>query len=384
MLSDHEQRLWLADLLENILAAGLDPSRWGAVPGLIAEAWPGTAVSLQGADHTTIQCIGVLHKGMRQDMAESYEHHFSRINPWTAFWATMPTMRAFNSDDSMPASSFERTEFYNDFIKRHGGIESASGIKVLDDTSRFAWIAIHYDVKLASSYKVLMPRILEQIAPAIRASMSLHREFALKSVESATSDVLLDALNCPALVLDGDGVVKGVNALAEVAACRAHIFKLRNGRFIPRDAAVGIELKRVLHSIKIGVVEDKHILLKSPEGVALGVMSILPISPIVSSEIDRLFAPERRVLVILREFAMVIPVSARLLQELYGLTNAETRLAEKLASGQSLVEISNVTRVSKETVRVHLRNLFDKTGTHRQAQLVSLVARVAAAQRQAN
>ena len=36
--------------------------------------------------------------------------------------------------------------------------------------------------------------------------------------------------------------------------------------------------------------------------------------------------------------------------------------------------------VSFNTVRTHLRQIFDKTGTHRQAELVSLLLRSAAAQ----
>ena len=57
----------------------------------------------------------------------------------------------------------------------------------------------------------------------------------------------------------------------------------------------------------------------------------------------------------------------------YGLTPAEARLAIALSNGQSLRDIADQHALSKETVRTQLRTVFDKTGVHRQSELVRLV-----------
>jgi DNA-binding CsgD family transcriptional regulator len=57
----------------------------------------------------------------------------------------------------------------------------------------------------------------------------------------------------------------------------------------------------------------------------------------------------------------------------FQLTPAEVRLAVHLASGVSLTEAAERFGVTHNTVRAQLRSIFDKTDTHRQADLVRLL-----------
>lgn len=62
------------------------------------------------------------------------------------------------------------------------------------------------------------------------------------------------------------------------------------------------------------------------------------------------------------------------LRDLLGLTMAEARLAAVLAEGHSLVEAARRLGIAHNTAKVQLRAVFAKTGVHRQAQLVALLA----------
>jgi len=57
----------------------------------------------------------------------------------------------------------------------------------------------------------------------------------------------------------------------------------------------------------------------------------------------------------------------------YSLTPAETEVANGLLTGYSLEEIAALRRVTVGTIRDQLKNLFGKTGTNRQADLVRLL-----------
>ncbi len=59
-----------------------------------------------------------------------------------------------------------------------------------------------------------------------------------------------------------------------------------------------------------------------------------------------------------------------LLRRLYGLTNTEAQVAVRIGRGADLKQISDELVVSSTTVRTHLQHIFDKTDTHRQAELV--------------
>jgi DNA-binding CsgD family transcriptional regulator len=62
------------------------------------------------------------------------------------------------------------------------------------------------------------------------------------------------------------------------------------------------------------------------------------------------------------------------LRDLYRLTPGEARLAADLLSGSSLQEIAEARRLSRETLRSQLQDLFRKTGTNRQAALINFLA----------
>jgi DNA-binding CsgD family transcriptional regulator/uncharacterized protein YhfF len=67
------------------------------------------------------------------------------------------------------------------------------------------------------------------------------------------------------------------------------------------------------------------------------------------------------------------PAEANLYSRAFKLTPAEARLAVHLVSGASLTEAADEFGVTHNTVRAQLRAIFDKTDTHRQADLVRLL-----------
>src|SRR5206468_3235943 len=61
-------------------------------------------------------------------------------------------------------------------------------------------------------------------------------------------------------------------------------------------------------------------------------------------------------------------LSFALLQQVFGLTRGEARLANELLCGLSLQEIAEAHGLSVATVRSHTKAVLAKTGTHRQAE----------------
>ena len=61
------------------------------------------------------------------------------------------------------------------------------------------------------------------------------------------------------------------------------------------------------------------------------------------------------------------------LRQRYGLTEMEAEIASRLVGGMALAEIGNDLGITIHTVRGHLKRLFAKTGTHRQAELLRVL-----------
>ena len=62
-----------------------------------------------------------------------------------------------------------------------------------------------------------------------------------------------------------------------------------------------------------------------------------------------------------------------LLQRHFDLTPAEARLALHLVAGETLRSAEAKLGITYETARTHLKNIFNKTGTSRQAELVIVI-----------
>jgi DNA-binding CsgD family transcriptional regulator len=65
--------------------------------------------------------------------------------------------------------------------------------------------------------------------------------------------------------------------------------------------------------------------------------------------------------------------SKAVIRRIFGLTNAEADVALRVMRGEGLKPISTDLAVSRATVNTHLQHIFDKTDTHRQAELVRLL-----------
>jgi DNA-binding CsgD family transcriptional regulator len=63
-------------------------------------------------------------------------------------------------------------------------------------------------------------------------------------------------------------------------------------------------------------------------------------------------------------------LQAVFLEKRFGLTPAQARLVSHLVAGVSLRSSAEVLGVKYETARTYLKSAFEKTGTHRQAELV--------------
>jgi DNA-binding CsgD family transcriptional regulator len=83
-------------------------------------------------------------------------------------------------------------------------------------------------------------------------------------------------------------------------------------------------------------------------------------------------------LVLFFDVGAVSPTNQEALRRVFDLTPTEARVALSVASGKSLEKSAEAGSVSIGTVRKQLATIFLKTDTHRQGELVALLARLSA------
>lgn len=237
-------------------------------------------------------------------------------------------------------------------------------------------VAVHYGARAAKRYNKTVPRALTQLAPAFRAALALNREISNNIQLAATRDAVLDVLATPAFILDERALVRTANAQANVILQRGDMIRMdRRFRAYLCDPRGQIEFLKAVRRATIDAASG-DIAIRSPEATCC-VLSLFPITTeALRVPACGILAPERLGLVIIREVA---PEPVRLdkffLWHAFGLTPAEAHLANRLVAGDTLDTAAAALRISKETARSQLKQIFTKTDTHRQAELVAFLCR---------
>ena len=75
-----------------------------------------------------------------------------------------------------------------------------------------------------------------------------------------------------------------------------------------------------------------------------------------------------------REASVDVPAAINAASQLYGLTPTEEKVLRGVIEVGGIAPVASMLGTAKSTVKTHLENVFKKTGTSRQSELVKLIA----------
>lgn len=181
----------------------------------------------------------------------------------------------------------------------------------------------------------------------------------------------------PALVCDGQGRIEAVNTAAErllregdgvySAARSVHARFPGSERLLQRALAEAAETARGESAAGAGMLAVRRegrpplgaLAVPAPGNRGVPILAQLSCGPAV--------------LLVLSDPELRPELPSAALERVFGLTPAEADIARDLARGRSVAEYADSHRLSIETARSRVRAVFQKTGVHRQADLVRLV-----------
>jgi DNA-binding CsgD family transcriptional regulator len=197
-------------------------------------------------------------------------------------------------------------------------------------------------------------------AGLMAARLGLERAAAMTSA--------LQMIGLPAAVLHGSGRVLSTNPLFDglnslflpVAFGRLAIASIDANRLFQKAVEKATGSEPSIRSIPIPEAEDRH-------------ACVVHIVPLRRSAHD-LFPGGDLVIAVSAVKKTALVPSPAVLTGLFDLTPAEAKFAAALASGLSVREAARAVGITESSARTYLTRIFAKTGTRRQAELVSLLA----------
>jgi DNA-binding CsgD family transcriptional regulator/PAS domain-containing protein len=227
-------------------------------------------------------------------------------------------------------------------------------------------------------------RLFKSVLPHIEQSLRISERLASLENWRRAASACFESLPYGIVLLDGEGRIVLMNLAAREALDQADGLRMENGRLAAVDPATRARLAREIARSARGnasgaaagdelVLPTGYIAVARPSGRRAYQLLVasLPAASVLALE-----APVARTALFVSdpETASVQPVDH--LRWLFGLTGAEARLAASLATGCSLAEHAGRAGISIETARSQLKQVFAKTDTHRQAELVALLSRL--------
>lgn len=209
-----------------------------------------------------------------------------------------------------------------------------------------------------------LPSSSSELVKALQSAMELTAELRQLNHRLACSSLLLDAIQLPLLLLDPSLRLLAANSQAQPIMERTTTGAGR--RHIGLRGICGTKFSNAVRSACEASPRTSGSILRAG-GETVRQIIVLPILMRHSG------SAERAALILVQgQSEQTKPQGSvnQLLQQVYGLTPAEARLAPMILAGQSPGEAARCLKVSVATVRTQLSAILKKTGSRKQAELV--------------
>jgi DNA-binding NarL/FixJ family response regulator len=362
----------LSARISTIYDAALDPDLWPVALEGIREFVRGCAANFYWQD-VSKENAGVFHcVGIEPAYLQSYFETYTKLNPLYPAAAFIAPGDVFGSTEILPTPDFHRTRFYEEWMRPQGMIDSVV-VNLEKTVASVAALAVIrgdrdglVDDESRRRMQLLVPHLL-------RASAIGHVIAGHMQGRAALTDAL-DRIAAGVFLVDGAGRTVFANEPASVLLNSGKL--LRNGPagLVATDPAASRSLQYALTASGRGEESDAvetAILLGSDQNERW-LAHVLPLTSGVRQESAARHSAVAAVFV--RKAALDIASPLETVARLYKLTGSEVRVLHAIVDTGGVPDIAAALGISESTVRTHLKRLFEKTSTHRQVDLVKLLA----------
>ena len=304
-------------------------------------------------------------------------------NRWWALDPTVPVTRrarigSFTTLKDTGHETFTRSEFHNEFWKRSGlGVDRIHTNILIDGEARATLVL--QDTARRNEIDAAAFQLFASLQPHFVQALAIQRRLMRLELAHATADRALVRGASSVFAVDRSG--KWVPADDSISpetgelALRSGLLRLDRGVITLDDAAAADRLSALIESCaRAGsTVRGGSLTISGPAQRAVMRIEVEP----WTAGLNGLRTTDPRApvaLLVVHDLQGRASALADLLQDRYGLTGAEARVAVEMASGDGREAAAARLGISVSTARTHLSRIYEKTETTRQAELVALLS----------
>jgi DNA-binding CsgD family transcriptional regulator/PAS domain-containing protein len=361
----------LSGLIGQIYDATLDPGLWPNVLAQTAAFVRGSAAGLFWKDVSNNTEDYIFAFGLEPRYVKFYFEKYAKLDRVSTGQLLAAIEEPVATRDVIP---------HDEFLKTHEWAEHRRFVDcvaaVLDKSATSAAILGIFRDERDGFADESMRRRMRLIVPHMRRAVLVARTLDLNGAQAASLADALDGIATAMFLVDATGRIVHVNAAARVLLDRSVVFRMDGRRLIATDGKANRAFANVFAAAGNGHAATgagRVTLALAARGGERYVAHALPLTLATHRRVEN----KNSAVAVL----FVYPATPNVLScpgaivEAYKLTPAELRVLLAIVEVGGTPAVAKALGVGKETVRTHLRRVFEKTGTSRQLDLAKIVGR---------
>jgi DNA-binding CsgD family transcriptional regulator/PAS domain-containing protein len=358
-----------SELLATLYAAPLDEAQWQVFLTQLCEI-TGSRIGFFLRNDSTLGNRTLASGGMPvpPQIEQSFKAARSYSDPFRQALLRNPRIGVVEGEEIVPHEEFVETEIYRD-LAAAGGMEYTTCL-VLTISARTLEIISLWRGPERAMMDHEHKELLTLLMPHLKNALRIRHALGLAENRARNAEAMLDASTTASILLDEAGRIVHMNEAAQAIALASDGFGVRADRIVPTQPSLRAEFNALVTAC---AASD----LGHPGGaLALARPSLKrPLQALITPvRLNEKYRSSVRVLMLATDPEHAVNFPDAVLRKTYGLTPAETEIANALLTGFSLEEIARLRKVSIATVRSQMKGLMGKTDTQRQGDLIRLLS----------
>ncbi len=304
---------------------------------------------------------------------DSYLTKYATLNP------AFPTMLLFKvgdviaSNDVLPDPQLHKTRFYKEWLEPQGFVDCI-GMVLEKSPASCAVFVVFRDQRSGRVDETARER-MALLVPHIRRAVLIGKSIDQKSVSATDLADTLDAVAAAVYLVNAEGRMVHTNRSGVALLARDDLLCAVGGRLLPHNPMAARHLTDALAAVSHGDLGlgAKGTAIALTTG--LGEHYVAHVLPLNSGNRRRTGAAHAATAALfVHKAALNIASHPEVIAKAYSLTPSELTVLFTMTDTLGVRDIARILGLSQATIKTHLHNLFGKTGTKRQSELVKLIA----------
>jgi DNA-binding CsgD family transcriptional regulator len=366
----------VAALIGEIYDAAFEPALWTGTLTRITDAVGGAQVMMGIHDFST-RSVRVIAPRMDPEHMRSYREHWGRGDLLWQRTNRAAVGEVLLAERYVPRAELIRSEFYNDWYRRLGLSAAGLGVNLYIENGVPALCGIKRSAR-SDHFTGEEVALFRALVPHLTRAAQIHRHLWEMELNQGLIRARIDRRGKSLIVLDAQAHIMFSSDGAEKLLAQADGLRAKAGVL----SAANPDATALLERLIAGCADLRRLRERNHRGSLTikregrSPLRILA-TPFPDAQRQRgawhlLTSPA--VIVIIQDPDGERQERKTLLQQRFKLTSAEAEIALEIIKGHGRAAAAGRLGISAGTARIHLQRVFEKTGTHRQAELVRLLA----------